>query len=83
MTNLRENKLIEVLTSSILILKHTMSIVTSISWVLDTMCGSHLCNSMRELKNDGKLAKGEVSLRVGNGAKVVALAVRTYYLSLP
>ena len=29
------------------------------------------------------MAKGEIDLRVGNGAKVAALAVGTYYLSLP
>ncbi|KAL8116424.1 hypothetical protein AgCh_022791 [Apium graveolens] len=29
------------------------------------------------------LAKGEVDLRVGNGAKVAALAIETYYLSMP
>ena len=29
------------------------------------------------------MAKGEVDLRVGNGAKVVALAVGTYVLTLP
>ena len=29
------------------------------------------------------MAKGEVDLRVGNGAKVVALAVGTYELTLP
>ena len=29
------------------------------------------------------MAKGEEDLRVGNGERVVALAVGTYYLSLP
>ncbi|KAI5411575.1 hypothetical protein KIW84_056585 [Lathyrus oleraceus] len=35
------------------------------------------------LKRSRDLAKGEVDLRVGNGAKVVALAVGTYVLTLP
>lgn len=35
------------------------------------------------LKDSRKLGKGEVTLRVGNGAKVAALAVGTYYISLP
>jgi hypothetical protein len=35
------------------------------------------------LKRSRKLAKGEVDLRVGNGAKVAALAVGTYVLTLP
>ncbi|KAK8662746.1 hypothetical protein V6N13_024637 [Hibiscus sabdariffa] len=51
---------------------------TSTSWVLDTGCGSHICSSVQ-----GNLAKGDVDLRVGNGARVVALAVGTCVLSLP
>ena len=38
---------------------------------------------MQGLKKSRKLAKGEVDLRVGNGARVVALAVGIYTLSLP
>ena len=38
---------------------------------------------MQRLKRSRDLAKGEVDLRVGNGAKVVALAVGTYVLTLP
>ena len=56
---------------------------TSTSWVLDTGCGSHICINVQELQRSKTLAKGEVNLRVGNGAKVAALAVGTYYLSLP
>ena len=56
---------------------------TSISWVLDTGCGSHICINVQELQRSRSLAKGEIDLRVGNGAKVVVLAVGNYYLSLP
>jgi hypothetical protein len=35
------------------------------------------------LKRSRALAKGEVDLRVGNGAKVAALAIGTYMLTLP
>ena len=56
---------------------------TSASWVLDTGCGSHICTNVHGLKRSRDLAKGEVYLRVGNGAKVVALAVGTYVLTLP
>ena len=38
---------------------------------------------MCRVSNSRSLAKGEVDLRVGNGVKVVALVVGTYYLSLP
>ncbi|KAK8705009.1 hypothetical protein V6N13_048620 [Hibiscus sabdariffa] len=56
---------------------------TSSSWVLDTGCGSHICTSVQGLHSRRNLAKGDVDLRVGNGARVAALAVGTYVLSLP
>ncbi|KAK8569059.1 hypothetical protein V6N12_007591 [Hibiscus sabdariffa] len=56
---------------------------TSSSWVLDTGCGSHICTSVQGLYTRRNLAKGDVDLRVGNGARVAALAVGTYVLSLP
>ncbi|KAL4291726.1 hypothetical protein GQ457_14G020970 [Hibiscus cannabinus] len=56
---------------------------TSSSWVLDTGCGSHICTSVQGLHMRRNLAKGDVDLQVGNGARVVALVVGTYILSLP
>ncbi|KAK9042849.1 hypothetical protein V6N11_071204 [Hibiscus sabdariffa] len=56
---------------------------TSSSWVLDTGCGSHICTSVQGLHTRRTLAKGDVDLRVGNGARVAALAVGTYVFSLP
>ena len=56
---------------------------TSSSWVLDTGCGSHICLNVQGLKNRRILEDGEVDLRVGNGAKVAALAVGTYEVTLP
>ncbi|KAK8492463.1 hypothetical protein V6N11_034874 [Hibiscus sabdariffa] len=56
---------------------------TSSSWVLDTGCGSHICTFVQGLHTRRNLAKGDVDLRVGNGARVAALAVGNYVLSLP
>ena len=53
------------------------------AWVLDTGCGSHICSNVQGLKSSRRLKKGEVDLRVANGAKVAALFVGTYSLSLP
>ncbi|VFQ64736.1 unnamed protein product [Cuscuta campestris] len=55
----------------------------SSSWVLDTGCGSHICTTMQRLKWSRRLARGEIELRVGNGAPVAALAIGTYSLVLP
>ena len=67
--------------SGIYVIKVNLSISTS--WVLDTGCGSHICINVHELLESRKSAKGEVDLRVGNGAKVATLALGTYHLSLP
>ena len=53
------------------------------TWVLDTGCGSHICNNVKGLVRSRKLNKDEVILRVGNRAKVTELAVGTYCLAMP
>ncbi|KAL0439194.1 UNVERIFIED_CONTAM: Retrovirus-related Pol polyprotein from transposon TNT 1-94 [Sesamum latifolium] len=60
-----------------------INITSFSSWVLDTGCVSHICSNVQGLRRTRELEKGEVDLRVGNGARVVALAVGTYVLSLP
>ncbi|KAI5389872.1 hypothetical protein KIW84_075252 [Lathyrus oleraceus] len=56
---------VETSTSGIFVINSS----TSASWVLDTGCGSHTCTNVQGLKGSRDLAKGEVDLRVGNGAK--------------
>ncbi|VFQ98496.1 unnamed protein product [Cuscuta campestris] len=69
------------ISSEVYVIEVNMSI--SSSWVLDTRCGSHICTTMQGLKQSRRLARGEIELRVGNGAPVAALAIRTYSLVLP
>jgi hypothetical protein len=69
--------------SGVYIVEINLSSKNSLAWVLDTGCVSHICISMQGLKNPRRLAKGEVDLRVGNKAKVAALAVGTYEIQLP
>ncbi|KAK9008737.1 hypothetical protein V6N11_075620 [Hibiscus sabdariffa] len=40
----------------------------------DTGCGSHICTSVQGLHTRRNLAKGDIDIRVGNGARVAALA---------
>ena len=68
-------------TSGIFVIEINLSISTS--WVLDTGCGSHICANVQGLRNRRVLMKGEVDLRVGNGAKVAALEQGDYELTLP
>src|SRR6187200_1879295 len=55
----------------------------SSSWVFDTGAVAHICNSKQELRNKQRLAKDEVTMRVGNGSKVDVIAVGTLPLHLP
>ena len=42
-------------------------------WVFDTGSIAHICNSKQELQIKRRLAKDEVTMRVGNGSKVDVL----------
>ena len=53
------------------------------SWVFDTGAVAHICNSKQGLQNKRKLAKDEVTMRVGNGSKVDVIAVGMLPLHLP
>src|SRR5215216_4117394 len=55
----------------------------SSAWVFDTGSVAHICNSKQELQNKRRLAKDEVTMRVGNGSKVDVIAVGTLPLHLP
>ena len=52
-------------------------------WVLDTGCGSHICTGMQGLRDSRKLTKGQSDIQVGNGSRVVVVAIGTYVLNLP
>ena len=68
-------------TSGIFVIEINMS--TNSSWVFDTGCGAHICINLQGLRNNRSLMKCEVDLRVGHGARVAALTIGTYYLTLP
>src|SRR3954465_10436719 len=53
------------------------------AWVFDTGSVANICNSKHELRNRRRLARDEVTMRVGNGSRVDVMAVGTLYLVLP
>ncbi|KAJ1256028.1 hypothetical protein BS78_K102000 [Paspalum vaginatum] len=73
----------ETSTSGINVIKINLATSSSESWVFDTGSMIHTCKSLLGLKQTRSFAKGELDVRVGNGAKVAVLAVSTYHLSLP
>ncbi|WRX12611.1 GAG-pre-integrase domain - like 3 [Theobroma cacao] len=72
LTRSKNEKLVEVSSLTMYMIEVNLSTIDPSSWVLDTGCGSHLCNDMKVLETSRRLTKGEVVLRVGNGAKVAA-----------
>ena len=55
----------------------------SSAWVFDTGSVAHICNSKQELQNKRRLARDEVTMRVGNGSKVDVIAFGMLPLHLP
>ena len=55
----------------------------SSAWVFETGSVAHICNSKQGLRIKRRLAKDEVTMRVGNGSKVDVIAVGTLPLHIP
>ncbi|GJS69054.1 putative RNA-directed DNA polymerase [Tanacetum coccineum] len=53
------------------------------SWVYDTGCGIHVCNTLQGFNAERKLAYGDQYLHMGNGAQAVVEAIGTFDLVLP
>ena len=49
----------------------------SSAWVFDTGSVAHICNSKQGLQIKRRLAKDEVTMRIGNGSKVDVITVGT------
>ncbi|KAL0413482.1 UNVERIFIED_CONTAM: hypothetical protein Sradi_1549900 [Sesamum radiatum] len=54
----------------------------SASWVLDTGCRAHICNTMQVLERSIKLNRDEVVLKLGNEKAVATEAVRIVHLAV-
>nr|GEZ01568.1 hypothetical protein [Tanacetum cinerariifolium] len=53
------------------------------SWIYDTGCGTHICNTTHVLRASRKLKPGALSLYVGNGQREAVEAIGVFYLCLP
>jgi hypothetical protein len=73
----------ETSTSSINVIEINIVVSSCDSWVFDTGSMIHTCKSLQGLSLNRRFAKGELDVRVGNGAKVAAIVVGTFLLSLP
>ncbi|GJW50100.1 retrotransposon protein, putative, ty1-copia subclass [Tanacetum coccineum] len=53
------------------------------SWVYDTGCGTHICNTTQGFRRSRKLKPGALSLYTGNGQRVAVKAIGSYDLCFP
>ncbi|GJZ31849.1 retrotransposon protein, putative, ty1-copia subclass [Tanacetum coccineum] len=53
------------------------------SWVYDTGCGTHICNTKQGLRGERKLKQGALYLCVGNGVRAQVEAIGSDDLVLP
>nr|GFC06107.1 zinc finger, CCHC-type [Tanacetum cinerariifolium] len=53
------------------------------SWIYDTGCGTHICNTTHGLKASRKLKPGALGLYVGTGQREAVEAIGAFYLCLP
>ena len=68
--------------SNLLVIETNIAVSSTTNWVIDSNSNVHLCTSMQDLKECKRLRLGEMTLRVGNGAKVAAVTVGIYPLRL-
>nr|GEX06537.1 hypothetical protein [Tanacetum cinerariifolium] len=53
------------------------------SWIYDTGCGTHICNTTQGLRASRKLNPGALSMYVCNGQRKAVEAIGAFYLCLP
>ncbi|GJY91980.1 zinc finger, CCHC-type containing protein [Tanacetum coccineum] len=53
------------------------------TWVYDTGCGTHICNTSQGLRGSKKLKHGALSLYVGNGMRAAVEAIGSFDIVLP
>ncbi|GJX21454.1 zinc finger, CCHC-type containing protein [Tanacetum coccineum] len=53
------------------------------SWVYDTGCGTHICNTTQGFRRGRKLKPGALSLYMGNGQRAAVEAIGSYDLCFP
>ncbi|GAV79242.1 zf-CCHC domain-containing protein/UBN2_2 domain-containing protein, partial [Cephalotus follicularis] len=69
-------------TSGMFMIELNLALNSSSSWVLDTGCGTNLCNSLQGLRKVRKLGAGDLDLRLGDGSRIIAEAVGIYDVTL-
>jgi hypothetical protein len=65
------------------VIEINIEVSSSDSWVIDTGSMIHSCKSLQGLSLTRRFANGELDVHVSNEAKVAAIIVGTFHMSLP
>ncbi|GJU93442.1 retrotransposon protein, putative, ty1-copia subclass [Tanacetum coccineum] len=82
LAELKKNKASASGTSGIFTIE-LFSFPKSNTWIYDTGCGTHICNTIQGLRGYRKLNKGALDLYVGNGHSAAVEAIGSFELILP
>ncbi|GKC52349.1 zinc finger, CCHC-type containing protein [Tanacetum coccineum] len=82
LAELKKNKASASGTSGIFTIE-LFSFPKSNTWIYDTGCGTHICNTIQGLRGYRKLNKGTLDLYVGNGHSAAVEAIWSFELILP
>ncbi|GJU90500.1 zinc finger, CCHC-type containing protein, partial [Tanacetum coccineum] len=82
LAELKKNKASASGTSGIFTIE-LFSFPKSNSWIFDTGCGTHICNTIQGLRGYQKLNKGALDLYVGNGNTAAVKDIWSFDLILP
>nr|GEZ15794.1 hypothetical protein [Tanacetum cinerariifolium] len=66
--------------SSIFVIE--LNTILNRSWIYDTGCGTHICNTTQGLRVSRKLKPEAVSMYVGNGQREAVVAIGAFHLCL-
>ncbi|GKA76990.1 putative RNA-directed DNA polymerase [Tanacetum coccineum] len=58
-------------------------VISNNTWVYDTSCGTHICNTSQGLRRSRKLKHGALSLYMGNGMRAAVEAITNFDLIIP
>nr|GFD13441.1 hypothetical protein [Tanacetum cinerariifolium] len=67
--------------SGILVIE--LNTILNRSWIYDTGCGTHICNTTQGLRASRNIKPGALSLYVGNGQREAVEEIGVFYLCLP
>ncbi|GAV69200.1 zf-CCHC domain-containing protein, partial [Cephalotus follicularis] len=70
--------------SGMFIIELNLAYKVSSTWVLNTVCGTNICNSLQGLRNARRLgAEDAFNLRLSDGSRIITGDVGVFYLIFP